>query len=691
MKKLLSGGIEKLFSKLEENRILTAVRDGMILAIPWIMAGSFALLLKSLPIPAYKAFLETFLNGFFLNMLLLINDATLGIISLILLLTISLSFEKQTSTENLGLLPLISLCAYIAFAYNIESGFTFEIFQSTWLFNAVVVSIVTCLLYDKLSILFLNTFKSYSEGADNHFNQALAALVPGGMIIFLFALLNNLMVMVFGIPNFQMLVSNYLFGLFQHLGRGLGSALFFVFIMHFLWFFGVHGANMLDDVAKTFFSQGPWIATKTFFDTFIFFGGCGALLCLVVAIFIGERRKSVRELSAIATFPVLFNMNELILFGVPVVFNPIYFIPFILTPLVLTLISYGAFYFGLVPMITSTVEWTSPIFLSGYAATGSIAGSLLQLLNLAVGTLIYLPFVQLSQKQQLKTLTRQIEELSDVVRRAEESGEKPVLLRRTGRLSTVAKGLVSELRRDIRNRSINLYYQPQVNAESRVIGAEALLRWKHPVAGFLYPPLVIALAEEAGLLEELGRVITETACDDLEGLRPLVDDQFMISVNLTASQLDNPKIYEQMKALLDRHSFGPWQLGLELTEQMALSSSQAMTNRLMALHEMGMPLIMDDFGMGHSSLMYLQNNQFDIVKLDGSLVKQLMSNKRSSDIISSIIYLSHSLKFEVLAEFVETAEQRDALLALGCRNYQGYLYSPAIPIDALRLFVQKTD
>lgn len=146
-----------------------------------------------------------------------------------------------------------------------------------------------------------------------------------------------------------------------------------------------------------------------------------------------------------------------------------------------------------------------------------------------------------------------------------------------------------------------------------------------------------------------------------------------------------------MKALLDRYSFGPWQLGLELTEQMALSSSQAMTDRLMALHEMGMPLIMDDFGMGHSSLMYLQNNQFDIVKLDGSLVKQLMSNKRSSDIISSIIYLSHSLKFEVLAEFVETAGQRDALLALGCRNYQGYLYSPAIPIDALRLFIQKTD
>ena len=399
----------------------------------------------------------------------------------------------------------------------------------------------------------------------------------------------------------------------------------------------------------------------------------------------------MRELSAIATFPVLFNMNELILFGIPVVFNPVYFIPFIITPLVLTLISYGAFYFDLVPMITSTVEWTSPIFLSGYAATGSIAGSLLQLLNLAVGTLIYLPFVYLSQKQQLKTLTRQIEELSDVVRRAEESGEKPVLLRRTGRLSTVAKGLVSELRRDIRSRSINLYYQPQVNAEGRVIGAEALLRWKHPVAGFLYPPLVIALAEEAGLLEELGRIITETACDDLEGLRPLVDDRFMISVNLTASQLDNPQIYEQMKALLDRYSFGPWQLGLELTEQMALSSSQAMTDRLMALHEMGMPLIMDDFGMGHSSLMYLQNNQFDIVKLDGSLVKQLMSNKRSSDIISSIIYLSHSLKFEVLAEFVETAGQRDALLALGCRNYQGYLYSPAITIDALRLFIQKTD
>ena len=120
-----------------------------------------------------------------------------------------------------------------------------------------------------------------------------------------------------------------------------------------------------------------------------------------------------------ALVPLLFNINELMMFGVPVVLNPLYLLPFLCTPLVLTVISYLSVLTGLVPVATHTVEWTTPIFLSGYAATGSVAGSLLQLVNLAVGVGIYLPFVRLAQARQLRSLEKQMERLAGEVRACE--------------------------------------------------------------------------------------------------------------------------------------------------------------------------------------------------------------------------------------------------------------------------------
>ena len=128
---------------------------------------------------------------------------------------------------------------------------------------------------------------------------------------------------------------------------------------------------------------------------------------------------------------------------------------------------------------------------------------------------------------------------------------------------------------------------------------------------------------------------------------------------------------------------------MEITEQVALSSTDEMDKRLQALRDCGLALIMDDFGMGHSSMLYLQNQPFQMVKLDGKLVRSLMENDRSSSIIASIAELSATLDFELLAEFVETAEQRERLAALGCRLYQGYLYSPALPLDEFMAFAAK--
>lgn len=185
-----------------------------------------------------------------------------------------------------------------------------------------------------------------------------------------------------------------------------------------------------------------------------------------------------------ALVPVLFNINELIMFGVPIVLNPIYLVPFLCTPLVLTVISYLATLAGLVPVAIHTVEWTTPIFLSGYAATpGRSRGACSQLVNLAVGVGIYLPFVRLAQARQLRSLEKQMERLARGGPGLRGGGRTPALLARGGQLGSMAKLLAEDLRYALRSGGVRLHYQPQTDARGRVWGAEALLRWEHGPAG----------------------------------------------------------------------------------------------------------------------------------------------------------------------------------------------------------------
>lgn len=703
MKKVQRSG-EGLISRMEENLLIMAVRRGMVLAIPAIMAGSFALLLLSIPVPQYQTFLAGLFNGAASDVLTLVKNATMGVISLILLLTISYSFAQLSDPRYCGILPVVNLCAYLIFSVDVQEGITVRIFESGRMFNALLVAVLSSALFLWLIKRTRLRSKSYASGADEAFNRMTGAIWPAIAVLFFFALLNVTVSLFLGRPDFQTTFSDLTARLFSDLGRNLPSGLLYILLMHVLWFFGIHGSNVLDDAAKGVFGAGmevnaqlvasgqapTEIMTKTFLDTFVLFGGCGTLLCLLVAIFLCSKRKSVRSLAKMAVAPALFNINELLLFGIPVVLNPIYFVPFLCTPLLLTAVSYGAVALGLVPCPIHTVEWTTPIFLSGYAATGSFAGSLLQLFNLALGVLIYIPFLRFSQSHQQERMNRHIDKLTEVVMQCEEIGVSPVLLGRSDKLSAIARTLAGDILHAMKKGTVELYYQPQVQADGMVTGAEALLRYRHGVSGrYLYPPLVIALAQEAGYSQELGRYLLEQACKDMEKLERESALPVQISVNVTSSQLDQADFVDVLRGLLEHYAVTPQNLGLEVTEQTALSSSRLMRERIEAIHGLGVQILMDDFGMGHTSLLYLQDKQFDVVKLDGSLVKGLLKNERCGDIISSIVYLSESLGFSIVAEYVETPEQRDKLRELGCLNYQGYLYSPAIPFDQFVVYLKE--
>lgn len=687
--------LKRNFENVEDNKILYSIKQGMILAIPAIMTGSVALVILNLPIKIYQEYIASLFNGEILNILTFINDSTLGIISLIILLTISYSYGKIYGSKYTVLVPIVAMCSFLVFSHGSEIDSYVEIFKTKWLFTAIIVSITSSMLFVKLTESFITSVKFHTEGADADFNMVVSAIIPFIIVVFLFSILRVIVINLIGSSNFQDIFYNLFSNIFKHMGRNLMSALLFIFLMHFMWFFGIHGSNVLDTVAKNLFensmaininlvnnNQLPTeIFTKTFFDTMVLFGGCGALLCLVIAIFLSEKRINVRKLAKIASIPALFNINEMLVFGIPIVFNYIMFIPFIITPLILTITSYVAMSTGIVPCTISNVEWTVPIFLSGYMATDSIRGSLLQLFNLCVGVMIYIPFIKMSQNRYIHMFKNNIENLTNLVKKCELTGEQPNILNHSGKIGSISKMLASDLKFAMKKEEIELFYQPQVNYDGVIVGAEGLLRWRHSIGGFIYPPLVILLAKEEGFLDELGEYIINKACIDLKKSENLLVNPIKFSVNISPDQLNDPNLPEQIKNIIENNNINPNMLGIEITEQVALSGSQIIIDRINKIHDLGIKIIMDDFGMGHSSLVYLQNNNFDIVKLDGSLVKEILTNKRSSEIIISIVNLSKNLDFDIIVEYVENLSQRDKLYGLGCEIYQGYYYSKAIPFE----------
>ncbi|MDO0136474.1 EAL domain-containing protein [Clostridioides difficile] len=687
--------LKRNFENVEDNKILYSIKQGMILAIPAIMTGSTALVILNLPIKAYQEYLSSLFNGEVTNILNFINDSTLGIISLIILLTISYSYGKIYGSKYTVLVPIVAMCSFLVFSHGNELNSYIEIFKTKWLFTSIIVSMTSSVLFVKLTESFVTNVKFHTEGADADFNMVVSAIVPFIIVVFLSSIFRVIMISLIGSSNFQDIFYNLFSNVFNRMGTNLMSALLFIFLMHFMWFFGIHGSNVLDTVAKNLFensmaininlvnnNQLPTeIFTKTFFDTMVLLGGCGSLLCLVIAIFLSEKRTNVRKLAKIASIPALFNINEMLVFGIPIVFNYIMFVPFVITPIISTITSYVAMSTGIVPCTVSAVEWTSPIFLSGYMSTGSIRGSLLQVFNLCVGVMIYIPFIKMSQNRYTYMFKNNIENLTNLLKRYELTGEQPNILNHNGKIGSISKMLASDLKFAMKRGEIELFYQPQVNYNGDVVGAEGLLRWKHPIGGFIYPPLVIILAKEEGFLDELGEYIINKACIDLKKSEKLLTNPVKFSVNISPDQLDDPKLPEQIKNIISSNDINPNMLGIEITEQIALSGSQIIIERINAIHNLGIKLIMDDFGMGHSSLIYLQNNNFDIVKLDGSLVKEILTNKRSSEIIMTIVNLSKNLDFDIVVEYVENVDQRDKLYELGCEIYQGYYYSKAIPFE----------
>jgi diguanylate cyclase len=240
--------------------------------------------------------------------------------------------------------------------------------------------------------------------------------------------------------------------------------------------------------------------------------------------------------------------------------------------------------------------------------------------------------------------------------------------------------LVQDLRFAIERREFVLHYQPACDVvDGRVTGAEALLRWRHPVHGLLSPDVFIPIAEKTGLIIPIGEWVLDEACRQISEWRNAGQPHWTISVNLSAVQFNHPGLRRSVEETLQRHSLEPRFLTLEITESTAMRDADASLRILQELNTMGVRISIDDFGTGYSSLLYLKRLPASELKIDRGFVRDLAYDHGDTAIISAIIALGQSLSLNIVAEGVETVSQRDFLMRLGCRSMQGYLLGRPVP------------
>ncbi|WP_419023129.1 EAL domain-containing protein [Emergencia sp.] len=680
------GKLDKIFERIENNTLINVIRNGFVAAIPFLLMGAFSLMITSLPITPYQNFITEIWNGRVYAFFDSIYDYTICALSLILLITISYYYAKYYNAREPSSYPIISVISYVVFVgMGMEPAeLDITIFSQMWTLTAVVIALLSSALYHQL------LEKVYKRHGKNIYRSSKGStkfvylIIPSVVTIGLFGLASVVLDVIFGAAVSQNVLSVIAMELFDNLGRNFGSSILFIFLVHFMWMFGIHGSNVLDDVATTLFAD-RWgeVFSKTFFDTFVLMGGSGTAISLLIAILLFMKNKGKRRLAKLSFLPVLFNVNETLIFGLPVIFNPVLLVPFVLTPVITLITSTAAVSLDFVPVVNASVNWTTPVILSGYLTTGSIAGSLLQIFNICIGVLIYMPFVRVLEKPYTGVVKENIDTLVDYVKEMESIGVVPSLTKGTEAKNKAARRLLSDMHTAIEDGQLRLFYQPQVDDKGRLIGVEGLLRWKHPACGYIYPPLLLYLAVEDDYLHELELIVLNCACKDIGYLKAQGLDGLKVSINISAMQLDSQKFYDDVEKNLKRYDLGQCKLAFEITERVALSGTQRVRQGLQRLEANGIGIIMDDFGMGYSSMSYLQNSNFDYVKLDGSLVREISVNPRSKEIVKTICQLSEKLNFEVIAEYVETEEQRDLLRSLGCRIYQGYFYGKAMPLEEL--------
>lgn len=423
---IIEDKILPLAGKIGTQRHLKAIRDGIVLTMPLIVIGSIFLILAYLPINSYTNFMNTTFGDDWVAKLSYPVGASFNIMSLVTVFGIAYHLANSYKVEPLGAGAIALSTFLLVTPYNvpltlnsgetvIASGIPLSASGSQGLFVALIIGLLSTEIY-RFCIQKNWTIKM-PAGVPSAVSKSFSALIPGFFAIVIFWVI-RLLIEQTSFESIHTIIKEILQEPLSNLTGSLAGIIVIVLLIHLFWAVGIHGANVVGAVVSPILLSAmganleayqagtplPEIVTQQFIDIFVFIGGSGSTLALVVAMMFVAKSKQAKTLSKLSLPAGLFNINEPIIFGMPIVLNPLLLIPFLLTPVVLVITSYLAINWGWVPRLPGiAVPWTMPPIFGGWLVTGgSFSGVVLQLVNFVIAFFIYLPFLKAWDKLNLK-------------------------------------------------------------------------------------------------------------------------------------------------------------------------------------------------------------------------------------------------------------------------------------------------
>ena len=406
-------------AKIGAQRHLVAIRDGFVTIMPLIMAGAFAVLINNLGWEPYQNFMNSILPANWKDFGVAIWNVSFGFMSILVVCTISYHLAKSYDKDGMAA-AVISLASFMmlypqtALAGDAGSAYSVDAMGAKGLFVAIIVALIATEIFVKL-IGNPKLVIKMPDGVPPAVSKSFAALIPS-IIVLIIAGAVKFILLGIGIDNIFDTVYNAIQSPLQGVIGSFWGMIVLILIQQLLWFFGLHGSNILAPVINAVLlpllemnmlavksgAQPQYIFNSQFLDSYVNLGGSGTTIALIIAIYIaGRRSKQQMMITKLSTAPGLFNINEPMIYGMPLVLNPIYFIPFMLAPLVSASIAYFLTAIGFVPRVAYMATWTTPPIIGAAISTNSIMGAVTALICLAVSIIIYLPFVVMATKQEL--------------------------------------------------------------------------------------------------------------------------------------------------------------------------------------------------------------------------------------------------------------------------------------------------
>ena len=479
-----------------------------------------------------------------------------------------------------------------------------------------------------------------------------------------------------------------------------GSGLFVTLMNSLLWFFGIHGvyamqplfdaldqAVALNGAALAAGEPVLYLLNNGLLGSFAFIGGSGATLCLLLAILLFSKSQSMRLL-AVASLPLsLFNVSEVLLFGLPIILNPRLFIPFLLVPAFNAMVALMVVQLGWVSPAVASVPFTAPVLLNAYLSThGDVAAVVLQIVLLGAGTLVYAPYVRAIHRQSSDGSTVYLKSLDMTFRGLEEKGRllefDPVLATH----QTLARQ-AAELNRiqQISDYEFYLEFQPQVSTRTGLCtGCEALMRARDSQGTVHSPWEFLQWLAHARLMPDVDVWVASQAVRQYQKWQK-VGFELPMTINISSTTLKDAAYGDRLVEILGQ---ARGQVSVEITEDALVSDIPATRQTIQKLQAMGAKVYLDDFGTGFSALSYLHQFPVDFIKIDRSFVVA-QHDPKGAQVLTGMLRFCEALDLGVVVEGVETAEQL-AFLSNGPELFiQGWYFSKALPGDQLPRFVRE--